>query len=300
MISILIPVLNRNVVPLVTSLYSQLSTVKEQGEIIVMDDGSSDEFLKNTNKKALAGFNNVQYVELPFNTGRNIIRNKLASIAASDTLIFLDADSSLPDELFLQRYLDAVSGDKIIMGGRLYRPGATAASSLHFHYGKSREQNTAFNRNKHPYRSFLACNFLISRQQLSRLLIDKHLQGYCHEDTFMGLQFKMLGIPVVHIDNPLYHEGIDDDLLFMKKQKEAIGNLRYLYRTYHTDYDFKTEIKLIRAYEKIMRTDAGKYLLDKMAGRENYFRKITLSSHRLFWLDLWKLVVYHKLSRAET
>jgi hypothetical protein len=241
----------------------------------------------------------VQYIELLSNAGRNIIRHKLAAAAAYDTLIFIDADSNLPDELFLQRYLDAVSGDKIIVGGRLYRTETPGASSLHFHYGKSREQNTAFNRNKHPYRSFLACNFLIPRQQLSRLIIDNHLQGYCHEDTFMGLQFKMLGIPVIHIDNPLYHEGIDDDLLFLKKQKEAIENLQYLYHTYHAGYDFTIEIKLIRVYKKIMRTDAGKYVLDKIAEYEDYFKKNTLLSHSLFWLDCWKLAVYHKLSRAE-
>jgi glycosyltransferase involved in cell wall biosynthesis len=300
MISILIPVFNRNVVQLVNALHSQLNAVKEDPEIIVMDDGSPDERLKNTNREALNNLNGVRYIELPSNTGRNIIRHTLAAAAKYETLIFLDADSSFPDTLWLQRYMECLTGNDIIMGGRLYATLSPAASSLHFHYGRLREQRAALRRNKSPYRSFLACNFLISKKQLSLLIIDDHLQGYCHEDTFMGLQFEKLNIPITHIDNPVYHEGIDDDLLFMKKQQEALENLQYLYRKYHTGYNFESDVKLIRVYKKIMAVGAGKYILNKLADREAYFKKNTLQSHRLFWLDLWKLAIYHQLSQAQT
>ena len=297
MISILIPVYNRNVVSLVTSLHQQLTVVKERVEIIVMDDGSPDESLKNDNRTILPGFDNVQYIELPSNLGRNIIRHQLAAAATYDTLIFLDADSSFPDTRWLQRYIRALPGNSIIMGGRSYRPAAPGASSLHFHYGERREQHNAFRRNKYPYRSFLACNFLISKEQLSRLITDNHLQGYCHEDTFMGLQFEKLNIAVVHIDNPVYHEGIDDDGLFMKKQQEALVNLHYLCQTYYPRFNFDTGIKLIRVYKKITRTGAGVYMLNKLAGRVEQFSKNARQSHRLFWLDCWKLVAYHIVSR---
>jgi glycosyltransferase involved in cell wall biosynthesis len=299
MISILIPVFNRNVVPLITSLHYQLTAVKQQAEIVVMDDASTDESLKKANRKCLSGFSNVQYIELSSNTGRNIIRHKLAAAASYDTLIFLDADSSFPDTLWLQRYADAVSDDSIIMGGRLYRSETQGASTLHFHYGKSREQHAAFTRSKYPCRSFLACNFLISKQQFSGLITDNHLQGYCHEDTFMGLQFQKMGMPVKHINNPVYHEGIDDDEVFMKKQKEALENLHYLHHTYYSQYNFNTEIKLIRVYRNITGFPAGKFMLNKMAAREKYFRRKTLESQRLFWLDCWKLAVFHSLFSAK-
>lgn len=295
MISILIPVFNRNVVALVTSLHNQLSTVKEAAEIVVMDDASTDKQLKNTNQ-IISGLNNVQYIELSANAGRNTIRNKLAAAANYETLIFLDADSSFPDESWLQRYIEAVSGDAIIMGGRLYNATAAGASTLHFHYGKLREQTKAFTRNKHPYRSFLACNFLIAKQQFSRLITDNHLHGYCHEDTFMGLQFEKLGLTVKHIDNPVYHEGIDDDDVFIQKQQEALENLYYLYTTYNAVYNFNTAIKLVRIYRKIKSFPAGRYMLDKMADREPYFRKNALLSHHLFWLDCWKLAALRRLS----
>jgi glycosyltransferase involved in cell wall biosynthesis len=298
MISILIPVYNRNVVSLVTSLQSQLIAVKEKGEIVVMDDGSSDQLIKNTNQINLSSLEFVRYIELPINTGRNIIRHNLAKAANYDTLIFLDADSSFPNEKWLQNYLAAISGNAIIMGGRIYKTEKPASSTLHFRYGKHREENDVYGRNRFPYRSFLACNFLITKKQFSLLIIDNHLRGYCHEDTFMGLQFEKLGMVVKHINNPVYHQGIDEDNVFMEKQQEALENLQYLYHSYYNSYNFNGGIKLIRVYRDITGIELGKYILNKMVKWEAVFKNNTLKSHRLVWLDLWKLVVFHKLYSA--
>ncbi|MEP7279995.1 MAG: glycosyltransferase family 2 protein [Bacteroidota bacterium] len=299
MISILIPVYNREVGALVASLHAQLQAVTITGEIIVMDDGSENESTKNANRGLPGLFNTLLYIELPVNTGRNLIRHELAAAARFDLFIFLDADSSFPDTAWLKRYLNAAAGNAVIMGGRSYKPETPgAASSLHFHYGQQREQLGASRRNKHPYRSFMACNFLVSRNQFAQLITDRRLHGYCHEDTFMGLQFEQLRVLLVHIDNPVYHEGIDEDQLFMKKQAEALQNLRYLYQTYHTRYHFNSGIKLIRVYQKLQTTAAGRYILQKLALQQDALKKNTLRSHRLLLLDLWKLGVYHQLCAA--
>jgi len=295
MISILIPVFNRNVTALITSLHRQLTIAHTKAEIVVMDDGSTDAVLKNENKVVLSALDGVRYIELPSNKGRNIIRHALAEAAAYDTLIFLDADSSFPDEMWLQRYIKAFEQNAVIMGGRMYKTSAPEQSTLHFRYGQLREQRSAAYRNKFPYRSFLACNFSITKPQFSRLLIDDHLQGYCHEDTFMGLQFEKLGIPVQHIDNPVYHEGIDDDPAFIRKQREALQNLQYLYCAYDSSYRFSTEIKLIRVYKRISAAPWHRYLLDRIVGMKTYFLRKALQSRHLFWLDCWKLAEFHQL-----
>lgn len=300
MISILIPVFNRNITALITSLHRQLVMADVKAEIVVMDDASSDNILKNQNRIALSLLNHVRYVELPSNKGRNIIRHQLADAAAYDKLIFLDADSSFPDELWLQRYITALRQNAVIMGGRAYQTSAPGKSTLHFRYGQLREQYPAAQRNKFPCRSFLACNFSITKQQFSRLIIDEHLQGYCHEDTFMGLQFGKLGIPVLHIDNPVYHDGIDEDSVFIKKQQEALKNLRYLYHTYGSSYPFSTEIKLIRVYKKINAAIWRRWLLGKATVLKAYFLQKALQSHRIFWLDCWKLAEFHQLSAGIT
>jgi len=296
MMSILIPVFNRNVTALIISLQRQLTIADIKGEIVVMDDGSTDKLLKSENGLCLSALNHVRYIELSSNKGRNIIRHELAQEAVYDTLIFLDADSSFPDEMWLQRYINAFEQNAVIMGGRVYKTSAPGNATLHFHYGRLREQHRAAHRNKFPYRSFLACNFSIPKQQFSRLIIDDHLQGYCHEDTFMGLQFGKLGIPVRHIDNPVYHDGIDDDPVFIKKQQEALQNLRYLYSAYNSSYRFSTEIKLIRVYKKICAAPWHRALLDRLVSMKAYFLRKALQSHHLFWLDCWKLAEFHQLS----
>ncbi|MEO5682058.1 MAG: glycosyltransferase [Chitinophagaceae bacterium] len=296
MISILIPVFNRPVDDLVKALRRQLAAVKERVELVVMDDCSTDTAAKNANRMAITGFADTQYIELSSNAGRNLIRHKLAAAAKYSTLIFIDADSSFPDEQWLQRYLDAYTGKTVVMGGRSYRKVPAGSASLHWKYGSVREQQPAAMRNQYPWRSFLACNFMVSKEQLSQLIVDPHLQGYCHEDTFMGLQFQQLAIPVIHIDNPVYHDGIDEDSIFIAKQEEALENLIYLFRSYDRQYHFSTEVKLLRVYKKITTAAAGNYMLDKLTNKKGLFRRKALQSHSLFWLDCWKLVVFHALS----
>lgn len=296
MISVLIPVFNRNVVELVTAVRQQIKAVKERVELVVMDDASDNAVIKMQNRAGFRADAVIRYIELPVNAGRNIIRHKLAAAANFDTLIFLDADSSFPDSLWLQRYIDAFCSDTIIMGGRLYRKTVPANPTLHFHYGQKREQRPAIYRNRHRYQSFLACNFLISKQQLSQLITDDHLHGYCHEDTFMGLQFEKLQTTVKHIDNPVFHEGIDDDDTFIAKQEEALDNLLYLYSAYQGSYDFSA-IKLIRFYKKISAAFPGRLLLNQLSAHNRSLRAKALHSHRLLWLDLWKLAVWHDLTR---
>lgn len=297
MISILIPVFNRNVVELILSIQEQLATVKEEVEVIVMDDASDDDIIKAQNREGLACFRYLRYIELPVNCGRNIIRQKLAGEAKSDTLIFLDADSRFPDKNWLQNYIDAFTGNEIIMGGRRYDKNKRPTSSLHFHYGIQREQHSALQRNKYPYRSFMTCNFLIRKQHLSQLIVDDNLKGYGHEDTFMGLQFEKLRIPLVHIDNPVFHEGVEEDDVFISKQQQGLHNLLYLYDTYQKRYDFSA-IKLVRIYKEIAAIPAGTFVLNLLASKKDSCLRIMLRSRRLLWLDLWKLINWHILSKA--
>ena len=299
MISILIPVFNTNVVELIRSLQQQIALIKEKVEIVVMDDASDDDLKKKQNREGLLAFPGLHYLELPVNCGRNIIRHKLAAAATFHIFIFIDADSSFPDASWLQNYIDARTGGEIIMGGRRYNKTQAGATGLHFHYGLNREQLSAAQRNIHPYRSFMACNFLIRRQQLARLIIDNNLQGYCHEDTFMGLQFEKLGIPIRHIDNPVFHDGIDEDAVFISKQEEALENLRYLYNTYNKEFNF-SGIKLVRVYKQITASAVGGFLLNALADKRDDCKKRVLRSYRLVWLDLWKLLSWHQLNREQT
>ena len=73
MISICIPIHNYNAVKLINSIYRQAEKIKIPFEIIAIDDGSEDEFIKLNS--SISNLKNVQFISLKKNIGRSKIRN---------------------------------------------------------------------------------------------------------------------------------------------------------------------------------------------------------------------------------
>ena len=90
MLSILIPVYNFNIVPLVKELHGQASRLSIPFEIIVLDDCSS-ELLRDQNKE-VSSLPGVKFKILDRNIGRARIRNRLAEMAKYSSLLFMDCD----------------------------------------------------------------------------------------------------------------------------------------------------------------------------------------------------------------
>ena len=89
-ISVIIPTFNRKHV-VSNSIDSVLSQNEEGVEIVVVDDVSTDgttEFIKKAYK-------NIILVELEKNSGQNVARNRGASVASGEWLLFLDSDDTL-------------------------------------------------------------------------------------------------------------------------------------------------------------------------------------------------------------
>ena len=118
-LSVLIPIFNWDVHELVNSLAAQLEDWNGPVEIILLDDGSQDNFRKLN--RTLATQPNVRYKELPHNVGRAAIRNQLAAVAQHEWLLLLDNDSLLPDTRFLARYAAARDRAAVLIGGTRYK-----------------------------------------------------------------------------------------------------------------------------------------------------------------------------------
>ena len=104
MLSILIPIYNFDVRPLINDLQKQSELTGVEYEIICLDDGSTAHF--KAIHKGLTTLSNVHYEELPQNLGRSKIRNQLAKMAQYDYLLFMDNDSGLTHPNYIQTYLD--------------------------------------------------------------------------------------------------------------------------------------------------------------------------------------------------
>ena len=104
-LSILIPVYQENCIKLVSDLLNQTKRLSIDSEILVFDDCSP---IKCEDNRTLSDMERVTYRELEQNIGRSKIRNLLADTASGDVLIFLDGDSGIVREDFIQKYVDTI------------------------------------------------------------------------------------------------------------------------------------------------------------------------------------------------
>ena len=92
MLSILIPTYNYNAFPLVEELQNQAIEAGIAFEIIILDDGSTDEISLNENLK-INTLENCSFEKNETNIGRAKNLNKLATKSQYDWLLFMDCDT---------------------------------------------------------------------------------------------------------------------------------------------------------------------------------------------------------------
>ncbi len=292
-LSILIPVYQENCIKLVSDLVNQTKRLSIDSEILVFDDCSP---IKCEDNRTLSDFERVTYRELEQNIGRSKIRNLLADTASGDVLIFLDGDSGIVREDFIQKYIDTIRTADVVRGGTTYcdKTQVKAGCELHWKYGSKVETNSSA---KDPYR-FTTNNFCIRKSVFSSLRFNEQMKGYGHEDTLFGIELKERGFSLINIDNPVEHLGLKTFACFMQSTANAIKNLLKL--SSEKQYaDFIGQLKLVKAYNKL-----HTYKMDKIYAAFFRISKPAmlnlLAKHNpsLFVLDLYKLGLYcncHKL-----
>jgi glycosyltransferase involved in cell wall biosynthesis len=235
-ISLLIPVFDYDIVALVHSMKSALTIVPELCEVLIGDDGSSDEYRQ-------------KYMSLEGDGVRVILE------ANGDFLLFIDADAMFSGtaEAYLLKWLPFLNVSPVICGGTLYQDSAPGDPDklLRWKYGKSKEQRKAAERNKHPHSSFSTFNVIISKTIFSKIRFNEELKQYGHEDTLMGYQFKKAGIKILHVDNGLMHEGLESNKDFLNKTKLGIENLSKLFDNVTDKKAFSETVRMIRVYNKL-------------------------------------------------
>ena len=295
MLSILIPVYNFNVVMFVADLQQQALACKIDFEIICVDDCSA-EVIKNENK-ALKAIDGVVYEELPENIGRSKIRNLLAEKARYQNLLFLDCDSATVDNNFVKRYVKAIDNSSVIYGGRCYEQNSPLNLDEHFRwwYGVQRETISLAQRKKQPYHSFMTNNFLIPKSIFMRIKLDETLKGYGHEDTLFGLELKKKKISIKHIENPLYHIGLESLGEYILKTEEGLRNLKHLIETNKID----TSVKLYRYYLLLNKFGlATKVFNYYQNNKTEILQKLKEKEPKIRWFDLYKMGYLISLTKS--
>ncbi|WP_375433682.1 glycosyltransferase [uncultured Hymenobacter sp.] len=285
-LSVLIPVFNRDVTPLVYALQAQAKDWDGPVEILCLDDGSREvERLPNHQLTKLVG---VSYEELPRNIGRAAIRNRLASAARHEWLLLLDNDSLLPDSQFLARYAAARTQAPVLVGGTTYEHNAppTSELTLRWLYGRLREARPAAVRQRAPHGQLTLNNMLVETNLFRQFGLDEQLTRYGHEDTKFGWLLRQAGIQVQHLDNPVLHDGLEPATMFLQKSHEAVRNLALLYRA----EGLGSDTKLLKAALQLHRWGLSEAVRAAFKLRQTQVRRNLLSVHpSLRQLDALKL-----------
>lgn len=294
MLSILIPIYNYDCRRLVRSLHQQALRLSAPFELIAFDDGSTS-FREENN--SISRLSHTIYRELPHNLGRSAIRNALAEAASYEWLLFMDCDSQVIDDSYLQNYLKFATTPGIICGGRYFSPeeDSDPLFRLHWLYGTTREPKPG----EGTGRMFLSNNFMISRTLFLNIRFDERIRRYGHEDTLFGLELEKRNIPVRYIHNPLLHEGLETNAEFIMKTEEGMQNLAYIYKNLLSPED-AVRVKMIRVYEKIRTTGTLPIFRAVSGCLKKQMKRNLLGNHpRLYWLDIYRLLLFCRYLRDE-
>ena len=246
MLSILIAIFNIDVRDLVKALDSQCQAADIDYEILCFDDHSQSAY-HHLNQE-LAKLDCVQYRRLEQNQGRAQLRNRLGQAARFPYLLFMDGDSRIVADDYIQQYVQQLLIGKVLVGKTVYQelPPEAKEQRLRWHYGIHREQISATKRQQAPYQSFRTHHFVIPKKVFDQVPFQGTLLRYGHEDTLFGLALQQQGIAIQHLDTPLEHTGLDTAKDFINKSKAAIKNLSLLAQT-----EKRLDTRLLRSYQRL-------------------------------------------------
>jgi glycosyltransferase involved in cell wall biosynthesis len=251
LLSICIPVYNTDIRPLATELHRQSQSFSSEVELLFIDDAS--DFTFKEKNRSVGTF--CDYQELPQNIGRSKIRNAFLPFVKGKYILFLDGDSVVFRDDFIEKYLVFLKENKpnLIVGGREEVSERPARNYLlRWRYSQSRESKSLEERQKDTKSGFKSNNFIVKKTIFEINPFDESLHHYGHEDTLFGYQLRKKGVQCLHIDNPILNSDLVENEAFLNKTKEAISNLVRI-AVKLNDHQFIEEQKLLSWEKRISR-----------------------------------------------
>jgi hypothetical protein len=288
MLSILIPIHNYSAIALVKELENQIIGIENTVEIICCDDSSTDEQLKLDNKAFLEA-HQIKLIENNSNIGRTRTRQLLAKTATHSWVLFLDVDVIPVLDTFLRTYISFTNNKyDCVYGGLSYKKEYPKKQHmLRWVFGHKREDIALPKRKTTPYKSIASGNLLIKKELF--LSINKNLtNNWYGYDNFFSAQLKDMHSSITHINNKVYHLGLEDNLEFLKKQELSTLTIFKLYIT--NDFSNSHDNGLLNMYLKL-----EKYRLIYLYScfykcfKKLLKRNLLSNSPNLYCLDLYRL-----------
>lgn len=269
MLSILIPVYQHDCTRLVTELHAQATECGVPFEIVLAEDGSEP----MADYTAL-NLPQLRHILRKNNVGRAAIRNYLFTEAKYPWVLMLDCDVTLPDNLFVKRYLDETHANLpccICGGNRFPEQLPPEGYRLRYTYEKHLEKKyTTYYLNSDPHAPFWTSAFFIHRDLLTKknVYFDERYKGYGYEDVQFGKDLRKANILIYYINNPILCEDLIDDETYLKKIDESLRTL-LRFRT-----ELQSESSLLQALDNLHYHPLLKFIVKHLSLRRflpNYY-----------------------------
>jgi len=297
MLSILIPTYNYNIVPLVNKVYKQALDAKVIFEIIVVDDCSTNKAVVDKNKET-EELEFCTFLKNNQNIGRTATRNLLANTAKHNQLLFLDADVLPKYDNFISNFnLTETNNYQVIYGGVCYYERKPEENKvLRWKYGKEREAKSVAQRLKEPF-FIISQNLMIQKEVFFKMnTINTNAYGL---DILFSNNLKINNIIVNHIDNPVYHLGLETNNTFIKKSLEAVKTTFQLEEEEGViDNDLRPLQKSYLKLKKNRLTSLFSFFISKF--KTLMERNFLSKNPNLFWFDLYRLNYYIELKSKKS
>lgn len=236
MLSIIIPTYNYDCTRLVSELQKQCEEMQAmygnfKYEILVGDDNSTDAGIAAHNA-VIEFLPCCQYLMYGDNMGRALHRNRIIRESRYPWVLVIDADAEVVSDDFILNYWQAAEASPaydIFVGGLTTPLSVAPGCELRHRYELAvQSRRTLEMRRRVPSDCFSTFNFMASRSVLESVGFDTRCTDYGYEDALFGIEAERQGFRILHIDNPLQHNGINPSAAFLSNSETALRTLMAL------------------------------------------------------------------------
>lgn len=167
-------------------LIKQIISINQQGELLVIDDGSTDQTIELLEDYKNKYPDNFRFIINPSNLGITKTRNLLVNNAQGKYIIFIDSDVFSPDNLILEHLNALMNNPDIICQGNLI---------LTYDFNNLTKKFNPFTDYSRAF--FDTANVSVEKAKIVEAGgFDENFLGYGWEDLELGIRLKKMGLKV--------------------------------------------------------------------------------------------------------